>query len=202
MATLKNGLFKDPKVQQRLFPSIEKGPLTNVNALVIHQTGAPTAQHTFNFYEKGDHGAHFLIDKIGNIYQTANLNKKTHHVGKIKSKCYETKACTKSQLQAAVQILSKKGQKYTTSITNLHNSETNKPYPDRYPLNSDSIGIEIVGNYDKKTKVYERVGPLQNQSLQWLIGELCTLFAITKADIYRHPEISYKMPSEAGAATW
>lgn len=52
----------DPKVQQRLFPGIEKGPLANVNALVIHQTGAPTAQHTFNSYQNGGHGAHFLID--------------------------------------------------------------------------------------------------------------------------------------------
>ena len=202
MAILQNGNFKDPKVQQRIFAGIEKGPLTKANALVIHQTGAPTAQHTFNSYQNGGHGAHFLIDKMGKIYQTANLNKKTHHVGKIKSKCYETKACTKSQLQAATQILFKKGQKYSTNVSNLHAAEKVKSYPDRYPLNSDSIGIEIVGNYDKKSKVYESVGALQNQSLQWLIGELFTLFAITKADIYRHPEVSYKMPSEAGTATW
>lgn len=202
MATLQNGLLKDPKIQQRLFPGIEKGPLGKVNALVIHQTGAPTAQHTFNSYQNGGHGAHFLIDKMGKIYQTAKLNKKAHHVGKIKSKCYETKSCTKAQLQAATQILFKKGQKYSTRVTNLHNSEKLKPYPDRYPLNSDSIGIEIVGNYNNKTKLYESVGPLQNQSLQWLIGELFTLFSITKADVYRHPEISYKMPTEAGTATW
>jgi N-acetyl-anhydromuramyl-L-alanine amidase AmpD len=202
MATLQKGLFKDLKVQQRLFPGIEKGPLTKVNALVIHQTGAPTTQHTFNSYQNGGHGAHFLIDKMGKIYQTANLNKKAYHVGKIKSKCYETKVCTKAQLQAATQILFKKGQKYSTNVTNLHNSEKVKSYPDRYPLNSDSIGIEIVGDYDINAKAYESVGPLQNQSLKWLIGELLTLFSITKADIYRHPKISYKMPSEAGTATW
>ncbi|WP_460049479.1 N-acetylmuramoyl-L-alanine amidase [Sessilibacter sp. MAH2] len=77
-----------------------------------------------------------------------------------------------------------------------------KAYPDRYPLNSDSLGIEIVGNYDIKTKAYENVAPLQNQSLQWLIAELFMLFSITKADVYRHPEVSYKMPTEAGTATW
>ena len=59
-----------------------------------------------------------------------------------------------------------KGQKYSTRTTDLHNREKLKPYPDRYPLNSDSIGIEIVGNYDTKTKAYESVGELQNQSLQ------------------------------------
>lgn len=153
-------------------------------------------------FQQGGHGAHFFIDKMRKIYQTAKLDKKAFHVGKIKSKCYETKVCTKAQLQVATQILFKKGQKYSISVTNLHNNEKIKSYPDRYPLNSDSIGIEIVGSYDNKTKAYESVGLLQNQSLQWLIGELFTLFPITKADIYRHPEISYKMPSEAGTSAW
>ncbi len=210
MATLQNGLFNDPKVQQRIFLGIEKGALIKINALVIHQTGAPTAQHTFNSYQKGRHGAHFLIDKMGKIYQTAKLNKKAHHVGKIKSKCYETKACTKVQLQIATQILFSKRLKYPTRVTNLHKNknenenenENIKPYPDRYPINSDSIGIEIVGNYNKQIKIYENISPLQNKSLQWLISELFILFTITKADIYRHPEISYKMPSEAGTAIW
>ncbi len=75
MATLKNGILIDPKVQKRLFTGIEKGPLANVNALVIHQTGAPTAQHTFNSYQNGSHGAHLLIDKMGKIYQTATKQK-------------------------------------------------------------------------------------------------------------------------------
>ena len=202
MTTLKNGILQDPKIKQRIFSGIEKGLLAKVNSLVIHQTGAPTAQHTFNSYQAGGHGAHFLIDKLGVIYQTAGLDKETHHVGKIKSKCYETKACTKAQLQTATKILFQKGKKYSKRVKDLHDSEKAKPFSDRYPLNTDSIGIEIVGNYDIKSKTYEGVSPLQNQSLQWIIAELFTAFKITKADVYRHPEVSYKMASEASTAKW
>lgn len=202
MPTLKNGLLIDPKVHQRIFSNLEKGPLTSVNALVIHQTGAPTAQHTFNSYQQASHGAHFLIDKTGKIYQTANLEKKAYHVGKIKSKCYENNSCTTAQLQQVTNILFAKGKSYSSRISNLHSHEKAKPYPDRFPLNSDSIGIEIVGNYDSAAKSYESVSAQQNTSLQWLIGVLFQLFKLTKADIYRHPEVSYKMPSEAGTAQW
>ena len=202
MATLIGGILNDPKIRQRIFSGIEKGPLITTKALVIHQTGAPTAQHTFNSYQQGGHGAHFLIDKHGIIYQTANLTRKTYHVGKIKSKCYETKACNKSQLQMITNILLQTGQSYSTSVKDLHNHEKNKAYPDRYPLNEDSIGVEIVGKFDVQKNTYEPVSLLQNQSLQWLIGELFNYFPISKADIYRHPEISYKMPSEAGTARW
>lgn len=202
MSTLKQGLLLDPKITQKVFSGIEHGSLSKVDTLVIHQTGASTAQQTFNSYAKGGHGAHFLIDKKGAIYQTARVTQKAYHVGKIKSKCYETKACTKVQLQNATQMLFQKGLSYSSRITNLHHHEKAKPYPDRYPLNSDSLGIEIVGSYDKLKKQYEAISPLQNSSLKWLISELYTHFNITSADVYRHPEVSYKMPTEASSATW
>ncbi len=202
MSVLNAGILKDTRIIQRIFPGIEKGPLIKVDALVIHQTGAPTAQHSFNSYIKGGNGAHFLIDKQGVIYQTAHLNKKTYHVGKIKSKCYETSACSKSQLHAAMSILSIPGKSYPDRVSDLYKNEKGKNYPDRYPLNEDSIGIEIVGNYNISKKIYESVSGVQNLSLKWLIGELLSHFKITKADIYRHPEVSYKMPSEASTAKW
>jgi N-acetyl-anhydromuramyl-L-alanine amidase AmpD len=202
VAVLNAGILKDKKIMQRIFPGIEKGPLMKVNAMVIHQTGASTAQHSFNSYMNGGNGAHFLIDKQGIIYQTAHLDKKTYHVGKIRSKCYETSVCSKSQLQAVTLILSKPGRSYPDRVSDLHQYEKRKIYPDRYPLNEDSIGIEIVGNYNKSKKIYESVLGLQNHSLSWLIGELFNHFKITKADIYRHPEVSYKIPSEASTAIW
>ena len=202
MATLKNGILIDPQVHQRIYPGLEKGHLPRVHALVIHQTGAPTAQHTFNSYQNSGHGAHFLIDKSGTIYQTAHLNRKAHHVGKIKSKCYETRICSKIQLQAAATILFQKGVSYSAITKNLHDAEKIKTYPDRYPLNEDSIGIEIVGNYNTQARAYESVSAVQNQSLQWLLGELFGLFKIAKADVYRHPEVSYKTATEASTATW
>lgn len=139
---------------------------------------------------------------MSKIYQTASLRKKTYHIGKIKSKCYETRECTKEQLQAVTNILFQQGEKYLTRIKNLHNSEKTKSYSDRYPTNSDSIGIEIVGNYDQNTDSYESVNLLQNQSLQWLISKLFEVFSIAAADFYKHPEISYKKSSEASTATW
>lgn len=202
MAVLNAGILKDKKIMQIIFPGIEKGPLLKVNAMVIHQTGASTAQNSFNSYINRCNGAHFLVDKQGIIYQTAHLNKKTYHVGKIRSKCYETSACSKSQLQAVTLILSMPGKSYPDRASDLHKHEKRKNYPYRFPLNEDSIGIEIVGNYNKSKKIYESVSGLQNQSLSWLIGELLNHFKITKADIYRHPEVSYKMPSEASTAIW
>lgn len=199
---LKQGLLIDTKVTHKIFSGIEQGPLRAVNALVIHQTGASTAESTFNSYTKGGHGAHFLIDRKGLIYQTARLTQRAYHVGKIKSKCFETKTCSQAQLQQATQILFQKNQPYSTRLNNLHAIESGKPYPDRFPLNTDSLGIEIVGAYDTITKQYEAISPFQNSSLKWLVHELFTHFKITSADIYRHPEVSYKMPSEASSAKW
>ena len=202
MSTLKQGLLLDPKIKQKIFSGIEHGSLNKVNALVIHQTGANTAQQTFNSYTKGGHGAHFLIDKQGEIFQTARLTQRAYHVGKIKSKCYENKSCTKVQLQNATQLLFQTGISYSSRITNLHNHERAKSYPHRFPLNSDSLGIEIVGSYDNQKKQYQVITPVQNASLKWLINELYTHFRITAADVYRHPEVSYKMPTEASTAQW
>jgi hypothetical protein len=50
VTVLQAGILKDKKIMQRIFPGIEKGPLLKVNALVIHQTGALSAQNTFNSY--------------------------------------------------------------------------------------------------------------------------------------------------------
>ena len=84
----KDGMLVDGKVILRRFPTIEHGKLAGVQAIVVHQTDAPTAQHTFNSYTAGGNGAHFLIDKNGLIYQTASMNMRCYHVGRlIKSKC-------------------------------------------------------------------------------------------------------------------
>ena len=83
-----DGMLVDAKVILRRFSAIEHGKLAGVQAIVVHQTDAPTAQHTFNSYTAGGNGAHFLIDKTGQIYQTASMNMRYYHVGRlIKSKC-------------------------------------------------------------------------------------------------------------------
>lgn len=79
--------------------------------------------------------------------------------------------------------------------------ERGKGYPDRYPVNADSVGIELVGRHlDDAT--YEPVTGAQAMSLQWLIDALYANFGLGASDVFRHPEVSYKNPGEARSATW
>jgi len=86
--------------------------------------------------------------------------------------------------------------------------EMKKRYPDRYPSNADSIGIEIVGKAfpspdpDVKDDVFEPVTDEQNASLKWLVFELTVSLGMPMKDIFRHPVVSYKNPTEAETAEW
>jgi N-acetyl-anhydromuramyl-L-alanine amidase AmpD len=76
-----------------------------------------------------------------------------------------------------------------------------KQVPQRYPSNEDSVGIEIVGAVAGQG-VYETVNAQQNASLRWLIAELTSTFGIPMTEIFRHPAVSRKNPSEAESALW
>ncbi|MES2676069.1 MAG: peptidoglycan recognition family protein [Pseudomonadota bacterium] len=202
MSKLINGELLDEKVKQKIFAKLHKGKIDKVNAIVVHQTGGATAEHTFNSYGTSPNGAHFLIDKDGTIYQTALTTKITHHVGKLKSRCLQTGACTPAETSAANAVYLQKGISYSVKVQNLHKLETSKNYPDRYPSNNDSIGIEIAGQFLTKTQSYEPVNAKQNASLKWLVAELSNHLSLQAGDIYRHPDISYKQATEASSATW
>jgi len=199
MSVLDNsGMLVDKRVIHRRFPNIEHGLIASVKAVVVHQTDAPTAQHTFNAYKAGGNGAHFLIDKNGKIFQTASTQKRCYHVGRlIKSKCLTiTKNNCGTPAMAKIMLLS-----WRQRIKAINSHERQKNYPDRYPINSDSVGIELVGSHiDKKT--YEAVTPQQNNSLKWLVSELYKHFNFGSDDVYTHPEVSYKNPGEASSAAW
>ena len=188
-------MLVDARIIQRRFIGIEHGPLKQVNALVVHQTDSPSEQATFNAYNNGGNGAHFLLGKGGVIYQTASVRSRCYHVGKLlKSRCLALgkENCSDPNL------LSVKLSEYAC----INGIERKKPYPERYPTNSDALGIEIVGRHvDKKT--YEGVTGAQNDSLRWLIGTLSPLFFLgSEDDVFRHPEVSYKNPGEAATAKW
>lgn len=194
----KQGMLVDHRVILRRYAGMEQGPLSRVHAIVVHQTDAPTAQHTFNSYAAGGNGAHFLVDKSGQIYQTASINKRCFHVGRrIKSKCLAVSPSTCNSASMAKVL----AMAWVQQIKAIDAHERAKSYPHRYPVNSDSIGIELVGK-SVDPKRYESVTPLQNSALQWLIGELYNHFSLTSKDVYRHPEVSYKHPGEAQTATW
>ena len=194
----KDGMLVDSKVIPRRFPAIEHGPLSEIRAIIVHQTDAPTAQHTFNAYNREGNGAHFLIDKNGIIYQTASVKARCYHVGRyIKSKCLAIDKATCNQKSMAQML----ALSWTKQIKAIDAHERAKNYPARYPVNSDSIGIELVGQSTSE-KTYEAVTAQQNSSLRWLVGELHERFGIASSEVYRHPDVSYKNPGEASSAQW
>jgi hypothetical protein len=68
------------------------------------------------------------------------------------------------------------------------------------------LGIEIQGSFTNgpaaKAGVFEDVTFAQNESLSWLIFMLQANIGIPDSEIFRHPEVSYKMGSEAQTANW
>jgi len=135
----RDGMVNDPRVRRRRFTTLERGEMPLVNGIVVHQTGGATAQSTFNSYQQSNFGAHFLVDKDGAVYQTASLFKRTNHVGLLRSRCLARHSCTPAELKA----LQKAGPRDRNRI------EQRKDFPDRFPANRDSIGIELVGEYNR-----------------------------------------------------
>ncbi|MGY4398453.1 hypothetical protein ACVWZA_003661 [Sphingomonas sp. UYAg733] len=89
----------------------------------------------------------------------------------------------------------------------VRRNEMTKSVPDRYPGNSDSLGIELVGKSfpgptPKADRNYESVTPAQNASLTWLVDGLTRVMNIKRTEIFRHPTVSQKTPSEASTARW
>lgn len=194
----KNGLVDATRIIVKRFRTIERGDMDKVNGIVVHQTGGSTAESAFNSYQSaGANGAHFLIDKEGKIYQTASLFKVTNHVGNIRSRCYMEKKCTPSEISTIRPFLNK--------YKKLSHLEQKKSYPERYPANVDSLGIEVVGkpvSGEGENAIYETVNDAQNSALKWLIYELSDTLKISMSEVFRHPEVSYKVKTEAGTAKW
>lgn len=103
--------------------------------------------------------------------------------------------CTEKDLLHAKTI------SWAAQINVIDSIERRKNYPDRFPVNSDSVGVELVGRH-LNSRDYEAVTQLQNMSLRWLIGELYTHFHLGDEDVFRHPEVSYKNAGEAADAKW
>lgn len=93
------------RIKLKIISNIEGGNLGQVNGIIVHQTGGSTAEGAFSSYQKPKaNGAHFLIDRDGQIYQTASLYRDTHHVGTLRSRCIETHNCSASELKEAGQV--------------------------------------------------------------------------------------------------
>ncbi len=185
------------KIKHAISTTIQKNKMTAIQGIIVHQTDSPTAKSTLNSYENGGSGAHFLIAKDGTVYQTASLLYQTWHVGKLKSRCLVKAQCSPVELALLK----------TFNPKNEHRREIVKKVPARFPSNEDSIGIEIVGEaLPKKApddqKIYEPVTKAQNESLGWLVQELRFVLNIPVSEVFRHPEVSRKNPTEAATAKW
>ena len=194
------GHIFDHRIKRAISPLIERGTLTKVRGLIVHQTGGTTAKSSLSSYRKPKaNGAHFLIDRDGKIYQTASLFKQTWHVGSLRARCIAEYRCTKVELRSLARFDPKAE----------HRAEMAKSAPDRYPANEDSIGIEIVGAVvtqkgasPAESGVYEPVNQKQNASLKWLVHALAIRFSVPMTEVFRHPVVSRKNPTEAKTALW
>ncbi|WP_211453430.1 peptidoglycan recognition protein family protein [Collimonas antrihumi] len=194
------GMVLNPRIKRARSRGIEQRDMHAIHGIIVHQTGGPTAQSTFNSYKNpAANGAHFLIDKDGTIYQTASLKKQTYHVGPLKARCVLEKRCTPTEIKLL----------QTHNPTAEGRREIKKKVPERFPSNRDSVGIEIVGealprgnNIPDKMKVYEAISNEQNSSLAWLVSELTLTLKISMREIFRHPDVSRKHETEARTAKW
>jgi len=200
-----DGYVDASRITRRIFAKLQHGRMDKVNGIVVHQTSVATLQSTFNSYQQvGANGAHFIIDKDGTIYQTASLFRVTYHVGRMRSRCLITHKCAPAELRKAIQL------ENAWRTQEISDRERKKSWPDRFPANTDSIGIEIVGetyptddlkNYPDG-KIYVTVNQPQSESLKWLIAELKDTLKINTSEIFRHPEIARKNKTEASTAKW
>lgn len=198
----KDGMVHSALVRLHRFKKLERGTMPVVNGIIVHQTGGATAQSTFNSYRQSIHGAHFLIDKDGVVYQTASLHSRTNHVGLLRSRCLARHSCKPADLKA-LQKAGPRGE---------NRREQTKSFPDRFPANRDSIGIELVGEYNPNPDfgkvpgadeyVYVSVTEAQNASLRWLVGQLRRTLDVAAEEVHRHPAVSFKTSSEAATASW
>ena len=196
----KDGTVNDARIKRAPKSTIERREMKVVRGIIVHQTGAATAESSLDSYRNPSaNGAHFLIDKDGTIYQTASIYRQTWHVGKLKARCLVEKRCAPVDVQALMRFDPGRENK----------REMTKSVPDRFPSNEDSIGIELVGealprgsSVPEQKKTYESVTEQQNASLHWLVSELALSLNIQLQEVFRHPDVSRKNPTEASTAKW
>lgn len=191
----KEGWVLNARITTMRRPHLAHGKMTHIYGIIVHQTGAKTAQSTLDSYlNAGANGAHFLIDKDGTIYQTGSVFWRQWHVGKLQARCLAEHSCSPVEAK----LLARMG----AAATNRH--EMAKSVPHRYPSNQDSVGIEMVAGTIgvERDPPYEPATQQQNRSLAWLIGELRQNFHVPLTEVFRHPQASYKDPHEAETARW
>lgn len=207
-----HGMISHARVRHARSTRIERGKRTGaITGIVVHQTDADTSASSLDSYRQpGANGAHFLIDKDGTIYQTAAIYQRTNHVGPLKARCLVIPTCKMSDFPPKV------------GPAEMHRIEMLKAPADRYPSNMEAIGIEMVGRArlpvglklagEEATwsmarlrgeyAVFEAPTAAQNQALSWLVDAILDSMHISSSEVFRHPVVSSKNPTEAKGANW
>ena len=186
------GWVKSPIVTLNPCGAIEHSPIATINAIVLHRTDSTTASSVLSAWQSKKEGAHFLISENGTIYQTASLIKQCWHVGKIYSKCRTTSSCSEEDAKAIEEILKRKNTNWGNKFRLITKRELDKSFPDRFPHNHDSLGIEIVGVMTKQSEIYELPSKVQRDSLFWLLDEVIATYSLTVKNVYAHGQIAHK----------
>ncbi|WP_341900184.1 glycosyl hydrolase 108 family protein [Fluviicola taffensis] len=192
-STLTNGWFSDSKIKIDKVKEADHGAMTPV-AIVLHRTENDSTDNTVEGFKKGI-AAHFVVGKDGAIIQTVGTNRIAHHVGKIRSKCEQEKSCSVDDAKIIKDLWSEKII-YGDKVHKVYKHESKKSYPNRYPFNEDSIGIEVVGAYHESTKTWDSVPTAQADSTAYLVNLLKKQLSLSNTDIYTHEQISYKTEGE------
>lgn len=142
----------------------------NVHAIVLHRTDSDTVLSALNSASNMA-AAHLYVDKNGDVYHKINFAQKAPHVGRIRKRS-DTK---------------------TASTTEVFAEEKKKDYPERYPYNEDSIGIEVVGKSIDSSYYLAPTDIEQIKAVARLVNFLTEYFSLSKDDdIYGHEIISSK----------
>ena len=195
------GWIDNKKIKKDQKTAIEHSPIASINAIVLHRTGSSTATSVLNAWKSQKEGTHSLISENGEIYQTASLKKQCWHVGKLYSKCRTSTSCSKEDAKKLEDILKKKNINWGKKFRLVTKSELGKTYPDRFPHNHDSLGIEIVGVLSKDKEIYEIPNKKQLESLYWLLDELVSTYSLSIKDIYAHGQIAHKDKNKSEGAS-
>ena len=198
MARVEDGEVLDKKVELRTYPSIEHEDIGAVTSIVLHRTDSISADSTLRAYAGGKKsGAHFLIDKSGHIYQTASLRKVCWHVGILLPRCQIENNCNPKELKTITALIHEEGIGFGRRAKNLSRHENRKKYPLRYPANSDSVGIEVVGKFLPSEKSFEKPTLQQYQSVKWLVEVIASEYKLdVHTNGYAHGAIARKQASE------
>ena len=189
-----DGYLTDPNITRTPIPALERNPMPDVNGIVMHRTMGSTAAGTLDHWrgEASPFGTHFLIDRDGTIHQTASLNNNTNHVGRIRSRGEVEGTLTpegERELAATRRLP-------TNDYADVNRLESARSYPERFPTNRDSIGIEVVATYNERTATWQEPTEAQRASIQRLVGTLQQNYGLNDRDVYEHDRISYKTQGE------